>query len=318
MDFYQFEDFKLSKLNFLLKLKDRVVLPKYKGSTFRGGFGHVFRKVVCPLKGKVCSECILKEKCIYSYIFETLTPKDTKKMRKYPYVPHPFIIEPPLDKKTEYITDEFINFKLILIGKAIDYLPYFIYTFCELGKIGIGKNRAKFDLYQVKNDGTNKDIIYKKVDETLKDLSTTVIGWQDILSRIDSKNEKNIDIVFLTPTRIKFNGHLLLDLDFSIFIRNLLRRISSLFYFHLDKEIELDFNKIITSAKEVKIKSRELYWQDWQRYSKKQDSRMKLGGFMGNISFKGNIGKFLPLIYIGELLHVGKGTSFGLGKYKIL
>jgi hypothetical protein len=44
-----------------------------------------------------------------------------------------------LDKKTEYKLNEFLNFKLILYGKAIDYLPYFIYNFSELERIGIGK-----------------------------------------------------------------------------------------------------------------------------------------------------------------------------------
>jgi len=45
---------------------------------------------------------------------------------------------------------------------------------------------------------------------------------------------------------------------------------------------------------------------------------MKMGGFVGDISFKGDLEKFLPFIILGEYIHVGKGTSFGLGKYDIL
>lgn len=45
---------------------------------------------------------------------------------------------------------------------------------------------------------------------------------------------------------------------------------------------------------------------------------MKLGGFIGEIEYKGEaITEFLPLIVAGEILHVGTGTSFGLGKYEI-
>ena len=44
---------------------------------------------------------------------------------------------------------------------------------------------------------------------------------------------------------------------------------------------------------------------------------MKLGGIVGKASFSGNIKEFLPLLKIGELVHIGKGTSFGLGKYEI-
>jgi len=44
---------------------------------------------------------------------------------------------------------------------------------------------------------------------------------------------------------------------------------------------------------------------------------MKLGGVIGRIAFKGEIGEFMPFIKLGEFLHVGKGTTFGLGKYEI-
>ena len=42
-----------------------------------------------------------------------------------------------------------------------------------------------------------------------------------------------------------------------------------------------------------------------------------MGGFVGDISFKGDLEKFLPFIALGEYIHLGKGTSFELGKYEI-
>ena len=44
---------------------------------------------------------------------------------------------------------------------------------------------------------------------------------------------------------------------------------------------------------------------------------MKMGGFVGEATFKGDFEKCLPFIMLGEYIHVGKGTSFGLGKYEI-
>ena len=60
-----------------------LILPVYKGSTFRGRFGYAFKRVVCVIRDKECPDCILKDKCIYSYVFETPPPSDTKIMRKY-------------------------------------------------------------------------------------------------------------------------------------------------------------------------------------------------------------------------------------------
>ncbi len=64
--------------SFNLKVLESLILPSYKGSTLRGGFGYAFKKVVCVIKDKECHNCILKEKCIYSYVFETPPPGDTE------------------------------------------------------------------------------------------------------------------------------------------------------------------------------------------------------------------------------------------------
>jgi CRISPR/Cas system endoribonuclease Cas6 (RAMP superfamily) len=44
---------------------------------------------------------------------------------------------------------------------------------------------------------------------------------------------------------------------------------------------------------------------------------MKIGGFIGDIVFKGNLEKFMDFLWLGEWIHLGKATSFGFGKYKI-
>lgn len=138
------ENLKIARFKFEISPKEKLFLPEYKGSTFRGGFGHAFKKVVCIKQDKICESCLLKEKCVYSYVFETPPPADTKIMKKYPHAPHPFIIEPPLEKRLEYNKGERLAFGLTLVGKSIDYLPYFIYALDELGRIGLGKANSEF------------------------------------------------------------------------------------------------------------------------------------------------------------------------------
>ncbi len=43
-----------------LYCEEDIQLPTYKGSTFRGGFGVAFRRVVCALRRQDCSDCILR------------------------------------------------------------------------------------------------------------------------------------------------------------------------------------------------------------------------------------------------------------------
>jgi len=319
-----------ARFGFRLTANEPLVLPAYKGSTLRGGFGHAFKRVVCAVKNKECPDCLLKEKCIYSYVFETPPPSDTKIMRKYKAAPHPFVIEPPPEKRRGYDLGDEINFNLILIGRAIDYLPYFIYTFDELGKIGIGKGRAKYELKTVTNDklevNSNESIvnntdngktIYSSETKTLKSFEASSI---DMGIPTLEKGGKGgfIELNFLTPTRILYDSHLTIDLEFHILIRNLLRRLSLLYYFHCNGDSsEWDFKGMIEKAKEVKVKEKNLRWYDWERYSGRQETRIKMGGFVGEITFEGDIEPFISLIRAGEVLHVGKGTGFGLGKYEV-
>ena len=321
-------------LTFSLEAKDVIVLPSYKGSTFRGGFGNAFRKIVCALKKSDCADCILKEKCVYSYVFETPPPSDTKIMRKYKAAPHPFIIEPPTEKKRGYKPGDKITFGLTLIGKAVDYLPYFIYAFDELGKIGIGKGRGKYELKTVKCENNHVipakagiQTIYESETKTLKPFEASALNLEsETLSpqatrpggNPESHDTTQITLNFLTPTRILYDNHLTLDLEFHILVRNLLRRLSLLYYFHCGGDTSTwDFKEIIKKAEEIKTVKKDLRWYDWERYSARQDARMKMGGFMGEITFEGDIDPFMHLIKAGEILHVGKGTSFGLGKYEV-
>lgn len=309
------EKITIGRFGFSLKPLEPIILPAYKGSTLRGGFGHAFKRVVCALKKNDCAECILKEKCVYSYVFETPPPSDTTIMRKYTSVPHPFIIEPPLETKRVYKPGDNIEFSLTLIGKAADYLPYFIYSFSELGNIGIGKGKGKYELTKVKSNGK---IIYNSKTKTITPYKLKDLSIKPPVSGVKDSASSLLTLNFLTPTRIIYNKHLAIDPEFHIFLRTLLRRLSLLYYFHAGGDTsDWDFTEVIERAKSVKLKNSNLKWHDWEKYSARQDTKMKMGGFMGRITFEGDLKPFMPLIKAGEVLHVGKGTGFGLGRYEV-
>ncbi|MDA8241177.1 MAG: CRISPR system precrRNA processing endoribonuclease RAMP protein Cas6 [Nitrospiraceae bacterium] len=264
-------------------------------------------------------------------------------MTKYDHAPHPFIIEPPLDCRQAFKRGDEITFGLTLVGRAIDYLPYFIYAFDELGKLGIGKGRGKYELKYVGarcdapgagraaqplaarsvipakagiQEVIDCETIYDSGTKTVTSSSPNSIELGFDTSTPPATTLKQLSMTFLTPTRINYRGSLTLDLEFHILIRNLLRRISLLSYFHCGEDpADVDFKGLIHLAEGVEVKERNLQWYDWERYSARQDTRMKMGGFTGSVTFSGNIGPFLSLLKAGEVLHVGKGTSFGLGKY---
>jgi len=312
------KSFRLSQYRIILKAKEPIFMPQYSGSTLRGGFGHAFKKIVCT-KGLIeCKNCMLNSVCPYPYVFETSPTDTTTQLRSYSDVPRPFIID-PLETHGNYRPNETIEFRFTLIGRGIDYLPYFLVSFSELGEIGIGKGRGRFQLSEVIADsGSDKDGRVYSHDTAMVNNLNTALSFSDINQESDKWSKDQIALHFQTPTRILNEGQLSDELPFHVFIQRLIGRISALSYFHCGESLEMDFKEFISKAMQVETIESNLYWHDWTRYSNRQDRQMKLGGLLGKITYKGDLEPFLPFIALGQYTHIGKNVTFGLGKYCII
>lgn len=311
------ENFSFIRLHFTILALENIILPNYKGSTFRGAFGIALKRVMCSNRKGECETCLLRDTCMYNYIFNTSPGEDAEIMTKYKKVPQPFIMEPPQNYRNLYQGGERIQFSLVLIGKALDYLPYFIYTIKELGEYGLGRGRRKYKLKSVmweNKTGELKEIFnFRKniINRTFREIVLGDFDHRDL-------NRDTLSINFETPTRIIYNGDFLKAPEFHGIIRNLLRRIGNLHYFHCGEEkANIKYKELIKKAEAVKLTNDETYWFDWIRFSQRQKAWMRLGGFMGSATYEGDFEDFLPFLWLGQWIHVGKNTTFGLGKYKI-
>lgn len=88
-------------------------------------------------------------------------------------------------------------------------------------------------------------------------------------------------------------------------------------FFH-DTPLALDIREWKRASEAIRLVESHIAPYDWERYSNRQRTRMKLGGVVGTATYAGDLAPFLPLLSLGEWLHVGKGATFGLGKYQIL
>ncbi len=329
-------DFRVARYWLVLVAKERLFMPAYKGSTFRGGFGSVFRRITCSQRGQECAPCLLRDACPYSYIFETAPPQGSEALRNYQAVPRPFVIEPSLDKKQVYEPGEELDFHLVLVGRAIEYLPYFVVVFRELGDIGLGKGRGKFELTRIEAasvasagmtgaaSANAAALVYTGEDGTVHNVEAS-ITWEDVVrlrrQRLGADadgNPRQVAINFETMTRLVYHEGLVGKPEFHIFFRNLLRRTSSLAYFHHGKPLDVDFKALIADAETVRLSANDTRWVDWERYSNRQGTKMAMGGLVGTVVYEGELTRFLPWLYLGEYVHVGKGATFGLGKYTLV
>ena len=302
------------KYQFLCQLENQAILPFYKGSTFRGLFGHALKKIVCALKRQECDRCLLKERCVYALVFETQVAMQLPKDSRIASPPHPFVIEPPQTTETNFPKGSSFDFNLLLFGEVNHNLPYFIYSIDQMGQIGIGKKisrkRSEFSLKAVKLGG---QIVYSPKDHKLSDVNALEKLTLSETGKALYSNSKLI-VVLETPLRIKFENRLKADLPFHVFVRAMLRRASSLLNCYGSGEPALDYKGLVARAKTIKVIDTDLSWFDWQRFSQRQDKAMLMGGMIGSITYEGKLGEFLPLVDFCSKVHLGKQTAFGLGK----
>lgn len=230
-------------------------------------------------------------------------------MRRYETVPHPYVIEPPEDERTKLDKDEELIFNLILIGRAIDYLPYFILTFEHMAEQGLGPGRGKLKVKAINQNG--KPIYSPESKSLLAPPATQHLSFTKV-----SKPCSYLIIHFLTPTRLIYQGKMAQRIEFHILIRALLRRIGLLSYFH-DQQVDIDFTGLIQQSGKVRANNMELKQFRWTRFSRRQEGVIEMLGMTGAVQYEGEIRPFLPYLRAGEILHIGKGTTFGMGKYEL-
>ena len=99
---------------------------------------------------------------------------------------------------------------LILIGEAMNLLPWMVFTFHEMGKrrIGLRDQRGVCQLEKVESLPARRDhplqTIYTAETETLTD-EGMILRLADVMEDTPQAADA-IELEFLTPTSIKVNG----------------------------------------------------------------------------------------------------------------
>jgi hypothetical protein len=322
----------LQHLRFHLEPKAPLHMPAYnKGNVIRGGFGSTFRRIVCHANCREPETCELRNVCPYTAVFNPFVPEGSEKISKNRDIPRPFVIKPPLETKEGYLPGERLSFDVVLVGKIKDYLPYFIVTFKELSQAGLGWHRSPVELCAVGHVGSDgiETPVYTKETNLVRP-PANAISWVDLCAAHGSNNGSTgspqdgasnitrITLRFLTPTMLKADGVQARRATFGPIAKRLRDRINALSYFYCGAGLEIDFKAFGEHAEKIKTVADSTRWVESARYSRRREVTHDLSGFVGEVSFEGDLAPFISYLKLGEYVHVGKNAVFGNGWYEIL
>ena len=283
-------------LSLLLEVEmlDSYRLPPFAGSLFRGCLGWALQDV--------CSSTD------YRFLFETREGESE--------VPRPFVLLPPLNARDLRPGDR-LRLALRLFGQGCQFADSFLQAIARIGDVGLGQSRARFHISRVVADeGRRHWVCY---DKGLKDGNYIPLpcglgnfAW----SNWDECQALEVD--FVTPTRIVHKGNPARQPDFHVIVRALLRRIETLLQQHGGQGTGLDYRAEVVRSEGIQMTPLGLRWEDWERKSNRQGRNITMGGLVGKARYEGDFNpEVLRLLQAGEVLHLGKSTTFGMGAVAI-
>ncbi len=304
-----------------------------KSNVLRGALGTMLRRLCCPPQCPGARQCELRATCPYAQVFEPAPPSGAPALSNYEAIPRPFVIRPPLahdagairiETKTRYEPGEGLEFGLILVGRIVEFLPYFVLTFERLGEEGLGLNRARCRLERVAqvNVGTGIPacpvVVFDGASRVMRH-ATAHSAFHTPHSALRTPRSA-LALHFLTPTHLVFEEQAVREPEFHHLVRRLRDRLNALATFYCGGPLELDFKGLGEHARAVRCARRDLHWEARERCSARTGRRHGIGGFVGECAFAADgedaLAEFLPLLELGQYLHVGKHTAWGNGWYR--
>lgn len=285
------------RLRFELTSLSIARVSEFKGSMLRGAFGHALRRTACTMgAAQACASCALRTACAHARLFETFIEGEAPPFLKgLKEAPRPYVIE-VADTRRELLPGERFGFDLVLLGEAIAFEPYVRLAVERMAATGLGAGKAPFSMSS----------------------GPATAGTTAADPAALEPYRERISLRFLSPTRFKVQGKLVAHPTPRQLTFQMLRRVLETATFHVpNAAVDWNFRSLLDHADTLTVERSTLRWHDWRRFSNRQNTEMLFGGFVGDLTLTGDLEPLLPLFRAVETLHVGKGTTFGMGWVRV-
>lgn len=287
----------------------------YRGSAWRGVFGHALKRLVCITRERECRGCLVSSTCTYPYIFETQAARDGGEREDLS--PHPFVLSLAAEWKPRQFEREVVG--VTLFGEGCSRWPYVLQALREAGEYGVGKDRIPMRLRAIRQEqpaGSGQWTGIWDEKTGVRPAGTAVAE--------PGRCPKVIRIRLETPLRLRIQQHLIRPESLTplVFLQAVERRASVITKLHGKLHggptIAGEGRLAERWAERVRELDRRLRWQDWERYSNRQQRKVPMGGVTGEWVWEtGDEWEGWERLWLVQWLHAGKGTSMGLGRFAV-
>ncbi|MBN1877865.1 MAG: CRISPR system precrRNA processing endoribonuclease RAMP protein Cas6 [Anaerolineae bacterium] len=323
---------RLLSLHFSLEVLTPATLPPYKGDILRRDLLWHLNKVWCRHPGQCRSGCQDPETCLFGRLLEppanhVWTESLQRMIGETP--PPAYVLWDCQDRRRQFQAGDSLAFELTLIGEtAIRQLPGFIAAVLAISERGLGRERVKTRLLQVDaltgGMGNPYPLMLQGVWQG-EPLDKVQLGYpcgEDWIASFsvdrDRENIQRFQLHFLSPVKIKMRSEVTQRPDFIAIARAVVRRLRILSQVHGAGEwSRTEWGPLLDLAETVSLEHCETTWLRAKRYS--QRGTMPLEGFVGQAWYASScdLRPLLPVLWLGQWVHIGKAAVWGNGRYAI-
>ncbi|MCW5891115.1 MAG: CRISPR system precrRNA processing endoribonuclease RAMP protein Cas6 [bacterium] len=282
----------------------------------RGTFEITFRRLVCHDISLDCRACPLLSACPYPAVFRPSPPAGAERLSRAQDLPRPFVLEPPVDAPARLRPGDELDVGLTLFGRANDLAPYFVVALRALADRGLGPTRGRLRIGRVV--GQTPDGEHGVFDAGTAAVRPVLDGLRlPHLCQPNDERARRVRIRFVTPTTLKRDGRWVETPSFADVVCRIRDRLSSLAAFYGDGPVEMDFAGVGGAASAVRTVECRTRWERRTRRSNRTGAVHETSGFVGEAVYAGEVGPWMPLLRLGEAVHVGKYAVWGNGRVEV-
>jgi hypothetical protein len=306
--------FPVARYRLHAQVQRAVHWPEYEGSALRGLWGHALRRLACATGRPLCEGCPLAARCAYPALFEPEPPAHT---RSYGDLTPPYVIEPPATGR-DLAPGQPYAFELVLFGRGLHELPLVLraWRLALASHVGPADGALRLERIEWTDPAAGPLPVSQASSDTLGPIATHQPGLA--LPAPDAAPAR-ARLELLTPLFVKRGGRSLAPHEFSAadLLWALVRRVAEVCELHLGEPTGFDFQALKAAAQQVRFA--EPHWQirSYPRWSNRQRRHTPLAGIVGRAVLDGPLAPFWPLLHLGQWLHAGGKTSFGLGRIRV-
>ena len=309
--------FEFYRLRFRFRAAGEIHFPAYKsGNIVRGAFGSIFRKLVCIPSCREARTCEVHSTCPYALVFEPQAARGQGPSGLADW-PRPFVFRAAhLDGRTVRAGEAF-HFDIHIFDVRDPALEYYVLTFAQLARDGLGPGRGRAELAAVDqlnlSDATSARVFdggQLKIGEL-----AAPIAW--VINEAPVPVHR-LRVRFVTPTELKSQHQVAERPEFAILFGRLRDRISTLRTLYGSGPLDIDFHAMGECSAAVKMVRCEMKRTDVDRLSSRSGHRHPLGGFVGEAEYEGKLAPFVDYLRLGKWVGVGRQTVWGKGELEVL